>query len=283
MNPDIFAQKDKNFVLWREASHNPPPTLVIGQLQLGAPVVCVGEQRCDLRQSAEFPDLWLIPADNCNLADGHVYHYWFEVADSHPQRSGQRIRVTDPMAFTVDWRLLAPRPNGPGYSDDERYPAAVAKYSQGRLIPCDAGGETGELQDEPPLVTLPPNNRLVIYELPTAWTRLASAGEREIGVGTFRDVVALIDPDEGGANFSDLEVTQLGRSYLTELGVNAIELLPPADSFYARQWGYGTTNFFAPDFDLGFPEDYTWPTPNRDLRALIAASHARGLRFFVDA
>jgi 1,4-alpha-glucan branching enzyme len=94
--------------------------------------------------------------------------------------------------------------------------------------------------------------------------------------------VALIDPNAGGANFAYLEITRFGRSYLTELGINAIELLPPADSFYVRQWGYGTTNFFAPDYELGLPYDYSWPTPNRDLRALIAACHAHGLRFFVD-
>ncbi len=282
MDADVFAKRDKHFVLWRGAPNAPPPKLIIGQLQLGAPVAFVGEQHFDLQQSAGFHDLWVIPADHCNLVDGRVYHYWFEVTDSHPQRSGKRIRVTDPMAYTVDWRLLAPRPDEPGYSDDDRYPSGVVRFSQGRLLPCDAGGETGALQNEPPLATLPPNNRLVVYELPPAWTRIGSAGEREIGVGTFRDVVALIDPDEVGANFSDLEVTQLGRSYLTELGVNAIELLPPADSYYVRQWGYGTTNFFAPDFDLGFPADYAWPTPNRDLRTLIAACHARGIRFFVD-
>ena len=282
MKADIITRKETHFVLWRVASTTPPPQLVIGQLQLGAPVVFVGEQRFALQQAAGNPDLWVIPAGNCNLVDEQVYHYWFEVTDAHPHRSGQQIRVTDPLAGTVDWRLLAPRPQGAEYSDDDRYPAAVVKFSHGRLIPCDAGGEIGVLENEPPLTALPPNNRLVIYELPTAWTRIGSAGEREIGVGTFRDVVALIDPNEGGENFSDLEVTQLGRSYLSELGVNTLELLPPADSFYARQWGYGTTNFFAPDFDLGFPGDYSWPTPNRDLRALITVCHARGLRFFVD-
>ncbi|PYT09604.1 MAG: hypothetical protein DMF60_02230, partial [Acidobacteria bacterium] len=180
------------------------------------------------------------------------------------------------------WRLLAARPEGPGYGDDDRYPASVVKFSQGQLVPCDAGGESGALQNEPPLANRPPNNRLVIYELPTAWTRTGTAGEREIGTGTFRDVISLIDRAAEGANFSGLDITQPGRSYLTELGVNAIELLPPADSFYQREWGYGTTNYFAPDYDLGYPEDYSWPTPNRDLRELIAACHARGLRFFVD-
>lgn len=279
-NEDIFTLKENNFVLWRGAPSDPPPQLIIGKLQPGAPVTLVDEQRFDLKQSDDFPDhdIWIIPAAECNLTEGQVYHYWFEVKDTHPKRSGERVRVTDPMAFTVDWRLRGPRPEGSDYSDDDQYPAAVVKFSQNRLIPCDAGGETGELQDEPSLNTLPPNNRLVIYEIPTAWTR----GEHERGVGTFRDVTALIDPNEGGANFSDLAVTQAGRSYLTELGVNAIELLPPADSFYVRDWGYGTTNFCAPDFELGFPDDYSHPAPNRDLRGLVAACHTHGLRFFVD-
>ena len=81
-----------------------------------------------------------------------------------------------------------------------------------------------------------------------------------MGVGSFRDVTALIDADVEGANFDDLDVTQLHRSYLTELGVNALELLPPADSVYDRQWGYGTTNYLAPDFELGFPATFAFPT-----------------------
>lgn len=282
MIPDIFARRDLNFVLWRVAVSTPPPELIIGQLQLGAPVSFIGEQRFVLQPSVEFPDLWLISADACNLAEDQVYHYWFEVTDSHPSRSGQRIRVTDPLAYTVDWRLLAPQPNDPLYTEDDRYPSAVILYQQGKLIPCDAGGETGALQQPPPLSSLPPNNRTVLYELPTTWTRIGSAGEREIGLGTFCDVTSLIISSVSGENFSDLEVTQTGRSYLTELGITALELLPPADSFYQRQWGYGTTNFFAPDFELGYAADYSWPTPNRDLRALIDACHSRGLRFFVD-
>jgi 1,4-alpha-glucan branching enzyme len=283
MVPDILARREKEFVLWRAQRAAPAaPEVVIGQLQLGAPVELVGEKRIALRPSAQFPDLWSIAADRCGLAEGQFYHYWFEVTDAHPGRSGQRIRVADPLAHTIDWRVLGPRPPGPGYSEDDCYPAAVVRFSQGRLVPCDAGGETGGLQDEPALTGLPPNNRLVIYELPAAWTRVGSAGERELGLGTFRDVVALVDPAEAAANFSDIDITRPGRSYLGELGVNALELLPPADSFYVRQWGYGTTNFLAPDFELGYPEDYSWPTPNRDLRALIAACHARGIRFFVD-
>lgn len=278
----IFAKKQHAFVLWRVSAATPPPKLIIGKLLLGAPITFAGEQQLDLQLTDGFADLWSIPADQCNLDDGEVYHYWFEVTDAHPSRSGARIRITDPFAYTVDWRLLAPQPQGTGYTSDDRYPPAVAKYSGGQLLPCDAGGETGQLNAEPALTDLPTNNRIVIYELPTAWSLVGSAGERELGVGTFRDVTALINPEEEGANFTDLTVTQKGRSYLTELGVNALELLPPADSFYGREWGYGTTNFMAPDFDLGSAADYSWPVPNRDLRTVIGACHENKLRFFAD-
>jgi glycosidase len=281
MNADILTQRQDHFVLWRAAS-TPPPTLVIGQLQLGAPVSLVGEQRFDLEPSLNFPDLWTIAAADCQLAEDQVYHYWFEVTDTHPERTGQRIQITDPLAFMVDWRLHAPQPAGPEYDSDARYPAGVIKCHQGELIPCDAGGETGQLQDAAPS-TMPTNNRIVIYELPTAWTRTGSDGLRERGVGTFRDVLALIDHDEAAANFAGLDVTQPGRSYLAEeLGINVLQLLPPADSAYVREWGYGTTNFFAPDFELGFPADSSHPTPNRDLRNLVTACHAHKMRFFVD-
>lgn len=142
-------------------------------------------QRFDLQQSAQFPDLWMIAAADCQLTDDQVYHYWFEVTDLHPNRTGQRIQVTDPLAFMVDWRLRAPQPPGPAYTGDDRYPASVVKYSQGELIPCDAGGETGGLVDPPP-AALPPNNRIVIYELPacspdclrTSWPPGARAHRR---------------------------------------------------------------------------------------------------------
>lgn len=283
MQADLTTRRSDRFVLWRPADTDPPPELIIGQLELGAPVRLVDERRIPLEQAAGQTDVWEVPAADCGLVEGQVYHYWFEVNDAHPGRSaGTRIRVTDPAATMVDWRLCGPKPDGP-YSDDDCYPAAVVKFADGQLTACDPGGEVGDLAGENVIASLRPNNRTVLYELPTAWTRIGSAGEREIGLGTFRDVLALVEAGQCGANFPDLEVTQPDRSYLTELGVNAIELLPPADSFYVRQWGYGTTNFFAPDFELGYPANYSWPTPNRDLAALIRACHACGIRFFVDA
>src|SRR5204862_5537993 len=97
---------------------------------------------------------------------------------------------------------------------------------------------------------------LVNYEVPTAWTRVGDLGNAgQVGVGTFRDVQALIDPGTRGGHFAGLARMRDHR-HLIELGTNALELLPPADSFVDRtSWGYATSNYFAPDFDLGRPVD----------------------------
>jgi hypothetical protein len=62
----------------------------------------------------------------------------------------------------------------------------------------------------------------------------------------------------------------IGRAHLAQLGVNALELLPPADSFCDRRsWGYATSNYFAPDFDLGRPLAQEAPSACGDLLALV--------------
>src|SRR5262249_8714786 len=49
-----------------------------------------------------------------------------------------------------------------------------------------------------------------------------------------------------------------------------------------REWGYATSNYLAPDYDLGFPGGNTSPTSNTDLVALVNACHALGIRFIID-
>ena len=93
---------------------------------------------------------------------------------------------------------------------------------------------------------------------------------------------ALVDKAVGGANFEGLAVVAPGLSYLSDLGVNALELLPPADSFFKREWGYDTAHFLAPHHDLGFPEGNTSSTANADIAAPVVACHQHGIRFFVD-
>ena len=173
----------------------------------------------------------------------------------------------------MDWRLT---------EDSGKQPAAVVQFTGGQLVPCDPGGEKPDFTNDVSLNRLPPNNGLVIYELPTAWTRTDGEGPQETSDGSFRDVRALVDETVGGANFEGSPVVELGRSYLTELGINALELLPPADSFFKREWGYDTAHFLAPDHDLGMPEGNSSSTANHDIAALIVACHQHGIRFFVD-
>ena len=66
------------------------------------------------------------------------------------------------------------------------------------------------------------------------------------------------------------------------MGINALELLPPADSFFKREWGYDTAHFLAPDHDLGLPEGDSSSTANADLAALVVTCHQNGIRFFAD-
>lgn len=281
MAANLLLRKDTSFVLWRVGNPTPPPLLIIGQLQPGNPMAFVGERRLPLQLAPGFTDLWEIPAVSCQLTAGETYHYWFEVSTHHPARPAtQRIRITDPTAWAVDWRIRGPR-LPPPFGDDDRYPASVVAFNGTSLVP-PISPDAPRLPPEPPPDRLPANNQLVIYELPTAWARSAEAGARDVGVGTFRDVAALIDANTDGENFDDLDVTRLGRSYLRELRVNALELLPPADSTYNRQWGYGTTHYFAPDFELGFPASFTTPASNALLSELINVCHRHQLRFFVD-
>jgi pullulanase len=215
--------------------------------------------------------LWRLPTASAGLQDGRIYHYWFEVDNTFPGASG-RILVCDPAAAATDWRVA-----------EGNQPAAIVKFAGGELLACDASGDAVSLPDSGNLDRLPPNNQMVIYELPAAWTRQPPGGGSERGVGTFRDVLALVKHGVDGANFSDLAVTDEGRAYLQDLGVNAVELLPPADSIFQREWGYGTSHFMAPDMELGMPDGYSWPTTNEDLRQLTDAFHEHGIRLFVDS
>ncbi|HEV8239966.1 MAG TPA: alpha-amylase family glycosyl hydrolase [Thermoanaerobaculia bacterium] len=288
--PDLLRRRERGFVLWRPSGAADVPVLVTGTFRDGGDgeAELVGERRFELRET--LPGLWELPAAECGLDDGTVYHYWFEVEDTNvykPAGERQRIRCTDPAATAVDWRLLAPQPTGP-YGEDDRDPAAVALFRDGRLLPCDPGGETIDWSDDAPLASLPPNDRLVIYELPTSWVASGRDGALTVGVGTFRDAMSLLTRRLGAVGFTDVPALAAGRSHLGDLGVNALELLPPADSFSDRArtynlWGYATSNYLSADFDLGRPGGVGAPRASVDLAALVALCHRHGVRFFYDA
>jgi 1,4-alpha-glucan branching enzyme len=285
-----LERKQTHFVLWRPSGDGRAPQLVqlvIGTFAAGAladPVVM--PLRRSTAPGADGGDVWELPAVECGLQEGGIYHYWFELADTNAYRTelGSSLRVTDPAATSVDWRLLAPAP--PGYGEDERQPAAVVQFTGGRLRPADAAGPVVGFDRKPdvPMSALPANNRLVIYELPAAWTRIGDVVDAgHVGVGTFRDVLAMVDPPQPGGNFTDQAPLAAGRAHLLALGVNALELLPPADSYEdRRKWGYGTSHYFAPDYDLGRPQGQDAPSACADLLAIVRACHASGIRVFVD-
>ena len=278
---DLLLRRQTHFTLWRPHLGGNAAVLVIGRFVAGNPNFLADGSEIPLLAAADAPGLWMIAAGDTGLADG-IYHYWFRVENTNPGRPAVSILCADPLATTVDWRLLSP-PLPAGFHDDtDRQPASVIRLQNGELSAVDPGGESASFPDDPGPDTLPANNHLVIYELPTAWTRAQGSGASERGVGTFQDALALVNEAASGANFEGLEVLSPGRSYLSELGVNALELLPAADSFFKRSWGYDTSHFLAPDWELGFPDGQAASTSNADLAALVQACHRRGIRFFID-
>ena len=274
MNVDLINRKTSNFVLW--APGQTAPKIRLGTFQRGAPPSLANPKTVAMTAVTGKSGLFKVSPAACGLVDGAVYHYWFEVDDTNIGHApGARILVCDPTALTTDWRLF-----------DGEQPAAVVKFDHGQLVPCDPnepnGAPVAAAAVPTDLRNLPQNNHIVIYELPTAWARKPRGGGIERGVGTFRDIVAMVDRDAQGANFDELEASQKGHAHIADLGINAIELLPPADSIFDREWGYGTSHMYAPDFELGKAEHHTWPTTNADLRRLVEACHDRNIRIIVD-
>jgi glycosidase len=275
---DLLARRRTRFVLWCPAAVANPPELVIGRLQNGNPPRFVPVARRAMQpapgDAGAIGGLFELDPAAVGLVDGEVYHYWFEVDDTSPGAAG-RVQVTDPIATAVDYRLYAPA------NPSVIHPASVVGFEGGQLVPRDPNGEA-PIPEVADFDTLAPNNRTVIYELPTAWARSQGGDEFQRAVGTFRDIRSLVDPGFDGANFSELTVTRLDPPYLMQLGVNAVELLPPADSIYSREWGYGTSHYLAADWELGYPEGNLSPTSCSDLAGFVGACHARGIRILLD-
>jgi pullulanase len=277
---DLFTRKQTHFVLWRPGLVTSAPALFIGQMPTGPGPGLEGFRELPLEPSADYPELWELKADACGLESGQVYLYWFKARDTNPYAPGPRgVYCTDPFAWTVDRRFPAPADTPAESSSD---PASVILYRDGRLVACDPDGSTVSWGPDASVSTLPANNGLVIYELPTRWLVAGGDGTRTVGVGTFADILALLEPAATAPGFGACAVLQAGRAHLLDLGVNALELLPPADSGDRLGWGYGTANYFAADFDLGGGTPQSAPAASTGLAAVVSACHAHGLRFFTD-
>ncbi|KAK6813996.1 hypothetical protein RU639_010416 [Aspergillus parasiticus] len=263
---DLLERRKEKFILWIPAAPaSNPPSLVIGIFGLGPPATIDEFFTGQLRRSGQ-PDLWELDLGDINppLKNGKVYHYWFEIQDTSPEKAGA-IRVTDPIAYTIDYRAAGTR-------DEHTQPASVIKFRDGKLWPCDIDGNEPSQVAPPPQDALPDNNHLVIYELPASWAKYKQIGDVQIDVGTFTDVLALFDSQTAGDRFSDIS-SVAKEAIVADLGINALELLPAADAKPMGEWGYATAHYYAPDFDLG---------TSSELVKLVENIHTKGIRFFTD-
>lgn len=272
-NFDLLDRRAGKFVLWIPGSlpDRQNPQLVLGTYtDTGSHKLTVLVDQ-DLEQSTEHPALWELALDQLSvrLVEEQVYHYWFRVQDTSPESHATTLQlVTDPLAFALDYRICM--------NDDtrQRAPAAVVKYRQGKLWPCDIHGREPKRAGTPAPALLPANEQLVIYELPTSWVRSGPGDIRvEVDKGTFADVRALFDGAEPGDRFTHVAAVGEGSAVLTDLGVNAVELLPAADAKPTGEWGYATAHYFAPDADLGTAGE---------LARLSETMQEHGVRFFTD-
>lgn len=276
---DIRKRRRNYFVLWAPGVEL-PPALIIGKVNPDALGELVYERTYELLLLDGVRDLWQIKAGSLELDDG-IYHYWFNVDDTSPNKFGSML-VTDPLAYAIDYRVTR-SPGSEDMTSKWRQPAAVIKLQGDSLLSCDPSGIDFEPGQVPELSTLPFNNQLIIYELPASWSRagIEPGYAQERDVGSFRDVLALLDEGTSGGNFKSVSEVSDG-AHLLELGINALELLPPADSKVRREWGYATANYFAPDYDLGLSAGYNASKPLEDLGALVDACHHNGIRFITD-
>jgi len=98
--------------------------------------------------------------------------------------------------------------------------------------------------------TMPPWNELVVYEM---------------HVGTFNDVSG-----HGPGTFDDI-IPKL--SYLRDLGINAIEIMPVLEFPQDYSWGYNPSDPFSVESALGGPQG---------LQRFIKAAHAQGIAVILD-
>lgn len=267
---DLLERRKTKFVLWipGQATGSAAPELILGPFDPNQRAAINVSFKGPLQKSSE-PDLWELDPNDIQpaLKDGQVYHYWFQVTDTSSDNLGTMI-VTDPYVYTVDYRTVTNRNAG----DSKVQPAGVIKFRNRRLWPCDIDGSESKPVAVPALTTLPDNNHMVIYELPTSWAMPKETGDVETDAGTFTDVLALFDVATAGNRFKDIPVIA-NEAIVSDLGTNVLELLPVADAKSIDQWGYATAQYFAPDFDLG---------TSSELAQLVEYIHKKNIRFFTD-
>ena len=110
ISADILDRRTTRFVLWSPRPQATAPVLVLSNFRPGNPPGIINVRRVPLAPAPGVPDgLWELPAADCGLSVGTIYHYWIEVDDSRSAAvPPARVSVTDPFARSVDWRVFPP-------------------------------------------------------------------------------------------------------------------------------------------------------------------------------
>jgi 1,4-alpha-glucan branching enzyme len=207
------------------------------------------------------------------------------------------------MASLIEFHLFAPRNQGA---------ALIGSFSEWKEIPMEKGEdgyfrtqvelEDGVYQYKFRIQTKSPN-----FE-PDQWVDVIDPyatnvdEERKVGIVRIKDGKKIVDtyvwqhgdtplPENHElviyemhvADFTGGEVDSYKRGkyvdaiekldYLSELGINAIELMPVNEYPGDYNWGYKVRHYFATESSYGSTED---------LKRFIDECHARGIRVFVD-
>jgi 1,4-alpha-glucan branching enzyme len=142
-----------------------------------------------------------------------------------------------------EYRFVLHGPSGDLNRIDPRARRLTNSIGNGVIYADDFAWGDGEFHQ-------PPWNDLVVYEL---------------HVGTF-------SPGMHGRP-GTLDGVRKRLPYLRELGVGAIQLMPPFEFAGDRSWGYNPAYSFAVESNYGAPDD---------LKALVRDAHAIGIAVFLD-
>lgn len=134
------------------------------------------------------------------------------------------------------------------------YATEINKNKQNAIIRVKEGQKiidtyTWQNDDQP----LPPNEKLVIYEMHVGDFSGGENGQK--GRGQIQDIIERLD-------------------YLSDLGINALQLMPIMGYPGEYSLGYNTQHFFSVDPNYGKPEDF---------KRLIDECHGRGIRIILDS
>ncbi|WP_240731652.1 alpha-amylase family glycosyl hydrolase [Hymenobacter radiodurans] len=210
------------------------PTLIASTLQLGMGAIP--------HSTGTTFRVWAPHAEEVNVTG--TFNDWSN--KSHPlQPEADGYWATDVAGVKPgdEYRFLICN-NGQELSKNDPYAREVTHSAGNSVVPDhDFDWEDDHFE-------MPPWNTLVIYE---------------IHVGTFNAP----DPDKPGTFYNVIEKLD----YLRELGINALEIMPPTEFPGSRSWGYNPSHPFAIETDYGGA---------KALKQLIKEAHRHGIAVILD-